>query len=256
MKLYAWNPAADKNIIEDKSYVCISEELVDFAFSSPSLPPNEEKFCYDVVAGYYDYLFDFSKDVIDIGACHGVYAIELAQKFNHSYAFEPNKTYSYIIGVNAVLNNVVDKVDVYNVFLSDKKSDVDFNGWMSNLDNYVDSQALSSCCYEVKYNDNSVFNKIETTTLDSYNFNNVGFIKIDTEGSELRILTGAVETIKRNNYPPILFEMWPEDSNFITDKEDYKIYCDRLISFLTNLGYDITYNVNTDPGTHLAIHKN
>lgn len=38
---------------------------------------------------------------------------------------------------------------------------------------------------------------IEMRTLDSYEFENVDFIKIDVEGGELAVVQGAIETIKR-----------------------------------------------------------
>jgi hypothetical protein len=37
--------------------------------------------------------------------------------------------------------------------------------------------------------------------------NNIGFIKIDVEDNELQTLRFSQETLKRSNYPPILFEM-------------------------------------------------
>ena len=39
-------------------------------------------------------------------------------------------------------------------------------------------------------------------------------MKIDVEGLEKDVLEGAVETLKKNNYPRILFESWrPEREN-------------------------------------------
>ena len=46
---------------------------------------------------------------------------------------------------------------------------------------------------------------IEIKTLDSYNFKNVTFIKIDVEGYELEVLKGAKKTIEES-YPDILVE--------------------------------------------------
>jgi hypothetical protein len=45
-------------------------------------------------------------------------------------------------------------------------------------------------------------------TLDSFNLTNINFIKIDVEGHEKEVLEGSIETLKRNNYPKILFESW------------------------------------------------
>jgi hypothetical protein len=46
----------------------------------------------------------------------------------------------------------------------------------------------------------------EMRTLDSFELDNVGFIKIDVEGAQLLVLMGAEETIKRNK-PVMLVEI-------------------------------------------------
>ena len=61
---------------------------------------------------------------------------------------------------------------------------------------------------------------VETKTIDSYNFHNVDFIKMDVEGHELEALTGAENTI-RKYMPSIYIE--------ISNKDAY--------IFLTELGY-------------------
>ena len=48
-------------------------------------------------------------------------------------------------------------------------------------------------------NANKQFYVIEVKTLDSYNFTDVDFIKIDTQGSELDILQGAKQTLLQND---------------------------------------------------------
>jgi FkbM family methyltransferase len=72
--------------------------------------------------------------------------------------------------------------------------------------------------------------KIEIRTLDSYNIENIGFIKMDVEENELDVLKGAMETIIRSNYPKILFESNPNDFTrqqalfeYITNVLNYRI---------------------------------
>ena len=92
-------------------------------------------------------------------------------------------------------------------------------------------------------------NNIQVSTLDSFHFKNIGFIKVDVEGFEERVLRGSIITIISNNYPPILFECWePGEWNMTTKKRD------NLFHFLEDLGYKIFKNWG-DHETHLAVHK-
>jgi hypothetical protein len=70
-------------------------------------------------------------------------------------------------------------------------------------------------------------------TLDSGSHNNVRLIKIDVEGHELEVLKGGIKTIKRNNYPPIIFEAW-------TWKPWYQEKRIALFEYLQGHGYEIT----------------
>jgi FlaA1/EpsC-like NDP-sugar epimerase len=46
---------------------------------------------------------------------------------------------------------------------------------------------------------------LEKRTIDSFDLNNVSLIKIDVEGMELKVLSGAVDTLQRCQ-PVVLFE--------------------------------------------------
>lgn len=210
-----------------------------------------------------DNIFDFSKNFVDIGGALGCYTVELGKLFNHVYTFEPNKKSYYLIHANCILNDIVEKVDIYNVFLSDKRKTVNYNGWCSNNLNDIigiDSDKLTDVCitnFDAEHLDvNNDYKPIQTMTLDDYHLDNVGFIKIDTEGQELEILKGSLATIINNNYPVIEFEFWnPENEQtyHINDKTKYYKRVDDLINFLQNLGYEIIYNVAEE--SHLAVHR-
>ena len=68
--------------------------------------------------------------------------------------------------------------------------------------------------------------------LDDIGFEDVKLIKIDVEGHELEVLQGGVETLKANNYPPIIFEAW-------TWKPWYQEKRKALFDYLKGLGYHI-----------------
>jgi FkbM family methyltransferase len=67
---------------------------------------------------------------------------------------------------------------------------------------------------------------VPVKTLDSFNFENVGFIKIDVEGWEEEVLKGAVETI--NKYKPVMYI-----------EDDRREKSDSLRKFITSLGYSM-----------------
>lgn len=183
-----------------------------------------------------DGYFDFSKNMIDVGACLGEYCWLLP--FKHSYAFEPNKTTMCGMYANMLLRDRTTDIDVYNVGLSDEEGELDFDGF--NFDT-GDSTGV--------YNSNKSY-KVPVKTLDSYNLTNIGLIKIDVEGFEEKVIRGGLGTIIRNNYPPILFECWPVNYYGMTQER-----IDSLYALLQNdLGYEII-DQYVDFETHLAIHK-
>ena len=69
--------------------------------------------------------------------------------------------------------------------------------------------------------------QVPVRTLDSFNFDNVGLIKLDVEGYEERVLRGGRETIARCR--PILYV---EDDRMENSK--------RLRAYIESLGYTIT----------------
>lgn len=178
--------------------------------------------------------FDFSKNLVDIGACLGEYCWLLP--FNHAYAFEPNKTSLYRMHTNLVLHDRVDSVDTFNCILSDKDETVKFDGFCTNVG---DQEGYNS----------TIATEYKTRTLDEFGLDNIGLIKIDVEGMEERVLKGGIGTIIRNNYPPILFECFDVDLWGMTQEKH-----DNLFNFLQSFGYEILEHWG-DFETHLAIHR-
>ena len=183
-----------------------------------------------------DGYFDFSKKMIDIGSEIGVYSFTLP--FQYAYMFEGNKAKCIIASMNMLVHHKEFNFDCHNVLLSDKIENIKYDGFCTE---HTINGGIKMDMENADY--------ISTQTLDSYELNDIGFIKIDVECMEYFVLKGGIETIKRNNYPPILFELWPIGHLGMTQEIH-----DRLQNFLEDLGYEILWNWG-DGETHLAIHK-
>ena len=146
-----------------------------------------------------------NKDVIDIGAYIGSHTVHLAKGLNAGvvYAFEPQKNIREKLKINIALN----KVDNVRVLASALGSKYELSYMQKGPSG---NKGGTHICSKKANNPGEVCDKkqtdyskpIEIKTLDSYNFSNVGLMKIDAEGSELEIIKGAQKTI--NTSRPIL----------------------------------------------------
>lgn len=135
---------------------------------------------------------------VDIGANRGLYSYALSRIAGRVEAFEPNPTIAAFARKKLGRN-----VSVHEVALSDREDTATFylprkpNGerlhLLGNLGNFHRTAHVDQI-------------EVKVATLDSFQFTDVGFIKIDVEGSEFEVLTGARETIMRDR-PNLLIEL-------------------------------------------------
>lgn len=158
-----------------------------------------------------------NKDFIDCGAYIGDSALIFETYYNPRkiYAFEPDvENYNYIL--DTVMLNDLKKVVPIKMGVGDKKS----------MENFFH---MSSVSHIISDNSDS---KIEITSLDKYVFDrnlDVGLIKMDIEGFELKALEGALETIKK--FKPVLsISIYHNAEQFIN-----------VIKYIQNL--DLGYNI-------------
>lgn len=147
--------------------------------------------------GLVPFLCDRARDAIDIGANRGVYTWWMARTARHVHAFEPNPK------MMGILNKVLPaNATSYAVGLSDCAGEAGLfipqrrKGY-SNQGGSLSTRKADSPHGEVT---------VETRTLDSYDFRDIGFIKVDVEGFEAAVLAGAQETIAREK-PNMLIEL-------------------------------------------------
>jgi FkbM family methyltransferase len=126
---------------------------------------------------------------IDVGANRGIYSYALAKVASRVEAFEPNPLMARFARRKLPTN-----VRVHQVALADREGRETFyvpqsvagtdNHLIGSLKNLYPS--LTNMKVDVRL-----------ATLDSFNFDAVGFIKIDVEGFELPVIEGAARTIAR-----------------------------------------------------------
>lgn len=158
---------------------------------------------------------------VDVGAHIGTYALSYAGEVKETHAFEAQEnTYYRLCGGIAFLGN--DSVHAHHIAISDEnfaQAELKIptsDGGLSSIEDLPNRFALRT-------------ERVICATLDSYNLDDVCLIKIDVEGAELRVLRGAVETIKRSGYPPLLVEVWLE-----AEHAERRL---AVAAFLTELGY-------------------
>lgn len=157
------------------------------------------------------------RDAIDAGANIGTYTYFLQNYARQVYAFEPNP------GLANRLSKVFPNVTVRNLALSDKLGDVvlqvpvDANG--------IEQHELASIAQVFDSPTKDI--QIRSVTIDSEQFENIGFIKVDVEQHEREVLHGALETIKRCR-PTIMTEVSPLK---------YEAELPEAFSFLTQQAY-------------------
>ncbi len=161
---------------------------------------------------------------------------------NLIYAFEPVNHLCTELNINN--NNCLETIKLYKVGLGSINCKIDL--WdKESLIVGRPGQALvllngesNNCTLQSLQDVATDSGNIVVKTIDSYNFTNIGFIKIDCEGMELDVLKGAKETIKNNQLPPLFIEIWQNDG-WRQDLSVYKDgkYRDDILNFLKEQGY-------------------
>jgi len=149
---------------------------------------------------------------LDIGSNIGQWTRPLSKKFESVVCFEPNPNFRECFEKNIQEKNVL----LWPYGLSDKehKAKQDFNSTVLQQED----------------------GDIDCRTLDSFGLTNVDFVKIDVDGFEIPLLTGARETLSKND-PVINIEMKRDK------RMDVVVKCE---SILKDLGYEFQKRTKSD----------
>jgi FkbM family methyltransferase len=149
-------------------------------------------------------LIDNWTRAIDVGTNNACNAVNYAEKFKIVDCFEPTPL-AQQLWINTINDNQVKNCNLYKVGLGERQHDTEIliyekNGGHNHLSHYDKNPRTNP----QRSHKQRIPIKVET--LDSYNFQDVGFIKIDVEGYERFVLEGAQTTIQRSR-PTIQLEL-------------------------------------------------
>jgi len=163
---------------------------------------------------------DSEGSVIDVGAAVGQYSKFFALHTGHVYAYEAvPPVYEQL----CKLKNEHLNFSPYDIAISDKVGEETF---------YVDSRRLSNSSFQNLVDGISITVKVSTIDKLHKDTNNICFIKIDTEGTELDVLNGAKKTIEKHK-PHLMIEIYPKFNKYPVETS-FKFCFDR--------GYSCFYN--------------
>lgn len=167
--------------------------------------------------------------IADVGANIGCHTISygLADKKYKIYSFEPQKGLFDLLAKNVAVNELTDNVELYNFGLAHK----DFSLSLKHVDTQRDEKCKG--WNKAGLGIGKGGEEITLKTLDSLNLPGLDFMKIDVEGAEGLVLTGAENTIKK--YRPII--MFEHNNQRINPEDVGLDYVPTPFEVLTRLGY-------------------
>lgn len=198
-----------------------------------------------------DYLKSFilnSKNILDIGSHIGYHAIAYS-RINPNIdiiAFEPQKMVYDLLCENIQLNGL-STIMPLNLAVSNKLGVFSLSKTISDGKNTA---------IPIEYGTEKEFNlggvclgkdgeQINTTTIDSWGFKNIDFIKIDVEGAESLVIMGGIETIKK--FKPVV--CYESNAKTITPDMAEMFGCENIKTprqLLEEIGYSIFINISND----------
>lgn len=142
---------------------------------------------------------DKDRESIDIGAHWGLYSFFMVRYSKKVHAFEPNPDV-----FNVLKRGLGSKIKTWHYALSDYSGECE----LRIPEDEPGGATIESLNLLEEAQDYTNIKKtlVPVKRLDEFGFNNIGFIKIDVEGHEESVVSGALETIKRSR-PNFLIEI-------------------------------------------------
>jgi FkbM family methyltransferase len=167
----------------------------------------------------------------DVGAASGLITSlfkEIAGDKGKVYSFEMNKN-----NYNSITHLSSENCIIENIAVSDKSEVVNIYADNDNSHNYT-SNILG---YDSSYRNMNIIGNVNSISLDEYFLDkNIDYLKIDVEGAELKVIKGAIETIRKCKYVVIechFSEDWESIFNLLkVNNFDFKNLVDDVPIYL------------------------
>jgi FkbM family methyltransferase len=151
----------------------------------------------------WPYIRNF-RTYIDIGANDGDTSVNFINDFKKVIAFEPNPTTFDILSTNKLIES-------YNLALGSCNGKINLVVPFENKPQWGSTSTLRNANWS-----SGISYEVEIRTLDSFQFKEIDFIKVDVEQAELDVILGSKETIKQN-LPVIMFENKRNEADDVID---------------------------------------
>lgn len=184
-----------------------------------------------------------NKNVIDIGAYIGSHTVHLAKGLKNGivYAFEPQWNIRRKLEGNLMLNQINNaRVFPYALGPENEIASINYNNEDNKGGAHICSKNGTGRIKNCVQSQNTNKYSIEVRSLDSFNFSNIGLIKIDVEGFELQVLKGAKRTIEASR-PIMVIETYGKSSFGSTEKNKRDV-----MALLKKLHYSVYHIAGAD----------
>ncbi|MFI5130100.1 MAG: FkbM family methyltransferase [Chitinophagales bacterium] len=134
---------------------------------------------------------------VDVGANIGSYTVLAGGHVGAKVvSVEPvPRTFEYL-KTNIAINQISDKVRVYNFALGNEKGHISFTSTLDTMNHVATGME-----------ENTIQVPVETLDAILENEKEPGLLKIDVEGFETNVLNGAPQTLQKNNLKAIIIEL-------------------------------------------------
>lgn len=187
----------------------------------------------DTIQFFERYSQSNNQVILDIGCNVGAWTLPIARRYPDAkiMAFDCQE---YLVRcLNKTLDlNKIENVQSYVMAISDSNNTIKFGSIDYNFGGNFGAFELEPPAQNPDFNGRTItekFDEIDQRTIDRFELDNVGLIKIDVEGMELKVIRGALNTLQRCQ-SVVLFE---------NHKCDYRA----VVELLSSINYRVVSTV-------------